>query len=57
MAKVPGDGQACCYDDDRGRGCGLEGDRKTAAAARPAGPVKLEGPTHVVILLRAEQAR
>jgi HEAT repeat protein len=46
-------GQSCCWDDG-GRGCGLEGGRQVGAPAA-VGPVLLEGPTHIVVLLRAEQ--
>ncbi len=53
VPKIPGDHQACCWNDNS-RGCGLEGQRAANFAA-PAGPVKLEGPTHVAILFRLEQ--
>ena len=57
VAKIPGDSQSCCWNDD-GRGCGLEGNsRKGGAIAARSGPVQLEGPTHVAILLRAEQGK
>ncbi len=52
VPKLPGDAQSCCWNDE-GRGCGLEGDRKTPPP-RPQGPVKLEGPSHVAVLLRVE---
>ncbi len=55
VPRIPGDGQSCCWNDGR-TGCGLEGTRAPAAAP-PSGPrpVKLEGPTHLAVLLRAEQ--
>lgn len=53
VAKIPGHGQSCCWNDD-GRGCGLEGNRNANMQRQPAGPVQLEGPTHVAVLLRAE---
>jgi HEAT repeat protein len=49
---MPGDRQSCCWSDF-GHGCGLEGRAATAPSA-PSGPVKLEGPTHISVLLRAE---
>jgi len=52
VAKIPGDGQSCCFSDS-GRGCGLEGQRGVVAA-KPAGPVQLEGPSHVAVLMRYE---
>lgn len=53
---IPGDyNNGCCWSDN-GRGCGLEGGRVTVAAnAAPATPVRLEGPSHVVVLMRYEQ--
>jgi hypothetical protein len=48
-----GMGQSCCWNDGS-RGCGLEGQRHTQAAARPTEPVKLEGSTHMAILFRTE---
>jgi hypothetical protein len=50
---IPGDRKSCCWDD--GGGCSLErhaGDRGVTLAAPQT--VKLEGPTHLVILLRVE---
>ena len=42
----------CCWSDG-GRGCGLEGDRVIARSnSAPSTPVRLEGPSHVVVLLR-----
>jgi hypothetical protein len=55
VPKIPGTNQSCCWNDD-GRGCGLEGNRVVSVAA-PRGPVQLEGPTHVAILLRAEDGK
>src|SRR5687767_1458756 len=53
VPKIPGEQQSCCWSNDS-RGCGLEG--KTAGPlASPGGPVKLEGPTHIAVLFRAEQ--
>ena len=53
---IPGDSNNSCCWSDNGRGCGLEGGRNTvAASAAPATPVRLEGPSHVVILMRYEQ--
>jgi HEAT repeat protein len=49
---IPGGGQSCCWSNDA-RGCGLEGQRGAVYGA-PAGPVKLEGPTHFSVLLRIE---
>jgi hypothetical protein len=53
VAKIPGDSQSCCWNDG-GRGCGLEGNRTANVQVARTGPVQLEGPTHVAILLRAE---
>src|SRR5262245_5270717 len=53
VPKIPGEQQSCCWNDG-GKGCGLEGQRNTAAPAPPV-PVKLEGPSHVAVLFRAEQ--
>lgn len=45
----------CCWSDS-GRGCGLEGGTVTiASSATQSTPVRLEGPSHVVVLLRYEQ--
>lgn len=52
IAKIPGDRQSCCWSNDN-RGCGLEGQRNVSVGT-PTGPIKLEGPTHVSVLLRAE---
>jgi len=52
---IPGDRQSCCWNNDS-RGCGLEDQRGTVFNA-PAGPVKLEGPTHFTVLLRVENRR
>ncbi|HYI95858.1 MAG TPA: HEAT repeat domain-containing protein [Bryobacteraceae bacterium] len=51
---IPGDHNSCCWNDN-GRGCGLEGQRRVEAVAGAQTPVRLEGPSHVVILLRFEQ--
>lgn len=53
--KIPGSNQSCCWNDD-GRGCGLENGRVVNIRA-PQGPVQLEGPTHVAILLRVEDGK
>lgn len=53
VPKVPGDGQSCCWNNDS-RGCGLEGQRNITVGANGS-PIKLEGPTHIAILLRIEQ--
>ncbi|MBC7926588.1 MAG: HEAT repeat domain-containing protein [Bryobacteraceae bacterium] len=50
---IPGDQNSCCWNDN-GRGCGLEGERRRDGVTSNPGPVKLEGPTHVVILQRFE---
>ena len=50
---IPGDRQSCCWDN--GGGCSLErqsGDRGVTVAEPKT--VKLEGPTHLVVLLRVE---
>lgn len=55
VAMIPGDGQACCWENGD-RGCVLEERRgPAAAAAGPVRPIKLEGPTHATVLLRVEQ--
>lgn len=54
VRRIPGEGHSCCWNDG-GRGCGLEGNRGVVAPPAPNQPVQLEGPTHVSILLRAEQ--
>ena len=51
---VPGDRQSCCWNNNS-RGCFLEPndyDRRVIGVA--AQPVKLEGPTHLVVLYRFE---
>jgi hypothetical protein len=51
---IPGDRQSCCWNNNS-RGCFLEpnvNDRVVAGSA--AQPVKLEGPTHLVVLFRIE---
>jgi HEAT repeat protein len=53
VAKIPGHGESCCWNDS-GRGCGLENNRNPSVQGARTGPVQLEGPTHVAILLRAE---
>ena len=54
---LPGDRQLCCWNDSV-RGCFLEAHTTTQSIAGPANPtVKLEGPTHVVVLLRVEEHR
>jgi len=50
---IPGDRQSCCWND--GGGCSLErhsGDQGITVASPQT--VKLEGPTHLVVLLRVE---
>ena len=50
---IPGDRQSCCWND--GGGCSLErqsGDRGVTVAEPKT--VRLEGPTHLVVLLRVE---
>ncbi|HMD50524.1 MAG TPA: HEAT repeat domain-containing protein [Bryobacteraceae bacterium] len=51
---VPGNRPSCCWDDNQ-RGCFLE-PRSFGqnVAVRTTEPVKLEGPTHVVVLYRVE---
>jgi HEAT repeat protein len=49
---IPGDRQACCWSNDH-RGCGLEGQSGARTQATP-GPVQLEGPSHIAVLLRVE---
>ena len=53
---IPGDhNNGCCWSDT-GRGCGLEGDRGFVASnSAPSTPVQLEGPSHVVVLMRYQQ--
>ncbi len=53
VARVPGRGESCCWNNDN-RGCGLEGTRGPVAATQPAGPVQLEGASHMAILFRVE---
>lgn len=51
---VPGDRQMCCWNDQQS-GCFLEPhDRERVVAASTNQTVKLEGPTHLVVLLRIE---
>ncbi len=52
VPRIPGGGNSCCWNNSN-YGCGLEGQRMEGAGA-PAGPVKLEGPTHENVLLRVE---
>jgi HEAT repeat protein len=56
VAKISGDSQSCCWNDG-GRGCGLEGNRNANVQVARTGPVQLEGPAHVAILLRAEAGK
>ena len=56
VAKIPGDGQSCCWNGD-GRGCGLEGNRRGSVEATRSGPVQLEASTHAAVLLRTEQGQ
>lgn len=51
VKRIPSEGQSCCWNNGS-YGCGLEGQKVTAAAA--GGAVKLEGPTHEHVLLRVE---
>jgi hypothetical protein len=49
----PGDHQNCCWDGSNQSGCWLEGRSKSGdEGPRATGPVQLEGPTAVAILLR-----
>jgi hypothetical protein len=51
---VPGDRNMCCWNDNQ-RGCFLESHRRDQAFDVTTNqPVKLEGPTHVVVLYRVE---
>lgn len=51
---IPGDRQSCCWNNNE-RGCFLEPhDRDQAVSVSAHEPVKLEGPTHVVVLYRME---
>lgn len=51
VAKIPGGDESCRWSGD-GRGCGLEGNRRRSVQASRSGPVLLEGPTQVAVLLR-----
>lgn len=51
---IPGERNSCCWNDN-GRGCGLEGQRMTGGTPANPSPIRLEGPSHVVILMRFEQ--
>ena len=53
---VSGERQSCCWSNDS-RGCGLEGQRTITFQPAVAGPIKLEGPTHATVLLRADNAQ
>ncbi|HTS51345.1 MAG TPA: HEAT repeat domain-containing protein [Bryobacteraceae bacterium] len=51
---IPGSRQMCCWNDDQ-RGCFLEPHTGSqAVSASPNQTIKLEGPTHVVVLYRVE---
>jgi HEAT repeat protein len=51
---VPGDHQSCCWNDNQ-RGCFLEPHTNSQTVAiAPNQPVKLEGPTHLVVLFRID---
>ncbi|HYM12978.1 MAG TPA: HEAT repeat domain-containing protein [Bryobacterales bacterium] len=57
---VAGQGQMCCWSSENCcGGCSLEGEGTGAAVQQPAnaGPVRLEGPDHLVVLFRVEQQR
>lgn len=51
---IPGDRNNCCWNNDV-RGCGLEGQRRADVNVANPGPIRLEGPSHVAILMRYEQ--
>lgn len=52
---VHGDRQMCCYNNGYACGCSLEGvNRGDGTAVNPGSPVRLEGPTHLVVLYRIE---
>lgn len=55
VPRPPGDGHSCCWNNNN-RGCGLEG-QSTIVGASPTTPIQLEGPTHAVMLFRAEQGK
>jgi hypothetical protein len=50
---IPSENNSCCWSDNS-RGCGLEGRFPGNAVTTPPTPVRLEGPSHVVILMRYE---
>jgi hypothetical protein len=50
---IPSENNSCCWSDNN-RGCGLEGRFLGNAVATPPTPVRLEGPSHVVVLMRYE---
>lgn len=54
---VAGRHNSCCWSSEGDCGCRLEGGTMTVAAPSAAGPVKLEGATHLVVLFRVEQRK
>ncbi|MEP7366099.1 MAG: HEAT repeat domain-containing protein [Acidobacteriota bacterium] len=52
IPRIPGGGSSCCWNNNN-FGCVLEGQR-VEGGGTPAGPVKLEGPTHENVLFRVE---
>jgi len=53
VATIPGERNSCCWNNSS-YGCGLEGNSVQAGTRTATGPVQLEGPTHVTVLLRVE---
>lgn len=55
---IHGDRQMCCFSNGYACGCSLEGANQSQSTVVNSGsPVKLEGPTHMVILYRAEDRK
>ena len=54
---IPGERNMCCYNSARCcAGCALESGRTSAGTTAPStGPVRLEGPSSVLVLYRIEQ--
>ena len=54
---VHGDRQMCCFDNGYACGCSLEGQNRQEgmiSGGSAGSPVRLEGPTHLVVLYRVE---
>jgi len=55
---IHGDREMCCFNNGYACGCSLEGtNQNQSSVANSGSPVRLEGPSHVVVLYRVEDHR